>query len=92
MYVWCNVLARMCVCAVSSGSSLHAYMKNQGSKLQLNSVEYPTLFSWTSPLPFWIKIFTDHVYCPCVKDYDNLLSSQSSNPFILIDCSILRKL
>ena len=66
-------------CAVSSGSLLHAYMKNQGSKLQLNSVEYSTLFSWTSPLPFWIIIFTDHVYCQCVKDYDNLLSSQSFN-------------
>ena len=35
------------------------------------------------------KNITDHVYCQCVKDYDNLLSSQSSNPFILIDCSIL---
>ena len=78
----------MRICAVSSESSLHAYMKNQGSALQLtnlNRVEYPTLFSWTSPLPFWVNIFTDHVYCQCVKDYDNLLSSQSSNPFILLN-------
>ena len=85
----------MRVYAVSSGSSLHAYMKNQGSTLQLthlSRVEYPTLFSWTSPLPFWVNIFTDHVYCQCVKDNDNLLPFQSSNPFILIDCSILRKL
>ena len=64
--------------AVSSGSSLHAHMIYQGSTLQLthfSRMEYPTLFSWTSPLPFWFNIqyynvFTDHVCCQCVKDYN----------------------
>ena len=52
-------------CAVSSGSLLRAHMIYQGSTLQLTQLsrmEYPTIFSWTSPLPFWVNIFTDHAF------------------------------
>ena len=35
IYVWCNVLVRMRVCAVSYGSSLHTYMKNSGVKTSI---------------------------------------------------------
>ena len=37
-----------------------------GSTLQLTHLirmEYPTLFSWTSPLPFLVNIITDQDLC-----------------------------
>ena len=33
----------------------------------LSRTEYPTLFSRTCPLPFWVNIFTDQDLCTFVK-------------------------
>ena len=45
------------------------YVNKMGQRLltYLSQMEYSTLFSWTSPLPFWVNIFTDQDLCAFVK-------------------------
>ena len=47
----------------------------------ISRMEYPTLFSWTSPLPFWVNIFNDQDLCAFVKtvSFTNIFPASQGN-------------